>query len=254
MAARDIDRIGAARAVSCVIPAYNEQSRIGRVLGAVVGHPLVREIVVVDDGSTDDTATIVMATGGVRLIRQAQNGGKCHALRTGIEAATGPLILLLDADLVGLTPGHVTALIRPVLLDRADISISLRENTMTLWRLIGLDYLSGERVFHKRVLQGRYDEMDALPPFGFEVFLNDLCIERRDRVAIIDWKDVESPFKYRKYGLLSGVWGDIRMMADVATAVSPLHLVRQIPALRRLRVAAADEIGETGFALSSGER
>jgi glycosyltransferase involved in cell wall biosynthesis len=252
MSIPDADR--AVSSVSCVIPAYNEQSRIGRVLSAVVGHPLVSEILVVDDGSTDDTATIVAGTEGVRLIEHRRNGGKCRALRTGIEAAAGPLILLLDADLVGLTARHVTSLIRPVILDRADISISLRENAPTAWHLIGLDYISGERVFHKRLLHGRYDEMEALPPFGFEVFLNDLCIERRARVAVVDWKEVESPLKYRKYGLLGGVRGDARMMVDVMTAVPPLHLARQIPALRRLRVAPPGEVGETDFALSSGER
>ena len=250
MTVRDTAR---AAGVSCVIPAYNEADRIARVLSAVVGHPLVSEVLVVDDGSTDDTAACVAGIDGVRLIARRANGGKCRALRVGIEAAAGPLILLLDADLVGLTARHVTSLIRPVLLDRADLSISLRENTMKLWRLIGLDYISGERVFHKRLLDGCYDEIDALPRFGFEVFLNELCIGRQDRVAIVDWKDVESPFKYRKYGLLSGAWGDARMMVDVVTAVSPLHLVRQIPALRRLRVTPPGEIGETDLALNSGE-
>ncbi len=251
MTARDTGR--AAGFVSCVIPAYNEADRIGRVLSAVVGHPLVGEILVVDDGSTDDTAGRVAGIEGVRLIGQRRNGGKCRALRVGIEAAAGPLILLLDADLVGLTARHVTSLIRPVMLDRADIAISLRENTMTAWRLIGLDYISGERVFHKRLLDGRYDEMDALPRFGFEVFLNELCIAQHDRVAIVNWKDVESPFKVRKYGVLSGAWGDARMMVDLITAVSPLRLARQIPALRRLRVGPPVEVGERDLALRSGE-
>ncbi len=233
--------------VSCVIPAYNEAERIGRVLSAVVGHPLVSEILVVDDGSTDDTAARVAGIEGVRLISRGINGGKCRALRAGIEAATGPLIMLLDADLVGLTQRHVTSLIRPVMLDQADIAVSLRENAPAAWHLIGLDYISGERVFHKHLLDGHYDEIDTLPRFGFEVFLNELCIGRRDRVAVVDWKDVESPPKSRKYGLLSGAWGDVRMIMDLITALSPLRLARQIPALLRLRIGPPAKVGAAIF-------
>jgi glycosyltransferase involved in cell wall biosynthesis len=251
MTARDTNR--AAGFVSCVIPAYNEADRIGRVLAAVVGHPLIGEILVVDDGSTDDTAARVAGIEGVRLISRRVNGGKCRALRVGIEAAAGPLVLLLDADLDGLTARHVTSLIRPVVHNRADIAISLRENAPAAWHMIGLDYISGERVFHKRVLHGRYDEIDALPRFGFEVFLNELCIRRRDRVAVVDWKDVESPLKYRKYGLISGAWGDARMIMDLVTVVSPLNLARQIPALLRLRIGPPAEVGGADLALSSGE-
>lgn len=253
MTAGDIDRVTSADAVSCVIPAYNERDRIGHVLSAVVGHPLVREILVVDDGSTDDTAGSVAAVDGVRLITLRHNAGKCRALSVGIGEARGPLILLLDADLVGLTARHVAMLIRPVLLDRADISISLRENTMALWRLIGLDYISGERVFPKSLLAGQLDEIGRLPKFGFEVFLNELCIRRASRIAVVAWKGVESPFKHRKYGFVNGVRGDIRMIRDVLTAVSPLGLARQIPAMRRLRVAPAADVAEPDLALHPGE-
>src|SRR5690349_10979581 len=94
--------------VSCIIPAYNEQDRIGLVLGAVIGHPLIDEVIVVDDGSKDETARIAQGMDGPQVIVCAKNGGKSRALATGIEAATGDILLLIDADLVALTPAHIT--------------------------------------------------------------------------------------------------------------------------------------------------
>ena len=227
---------GAAQ-VSCVIPVYNEGSRVGGVLAAVTGHPLVKEVIVVDDASTDDTAAVVEAFGGVRLIRLAENRGKTGALLAGIGEAAGPLLLLLDGDLVGLNSGHITALIQPVLNGRADLSMSLRENAPRLWRAIGIDYISGERVFHKRLLEDRLEALRTLPRFGFEVFLNGLCIAGRFRLAIVPWQGVQSPMKSAKYGMRKGMLADLGMIADMCRTVPPLRLLRQIVAMRSLRVA-----------------
>lgn len=219
--------------VSCIIPAHNESKRIGGVLAAVVGHPLISEVIVVDDASTDDTAAIVKDLPGVRLFALKQNRGKSGALHAGFQESTGALLLLVDGDLIGLTAAHITALIMPVAEGRADISISLRENTPRLWKLIGLDYISGERVFFRDLLDNR---LEALPRFGFEVYLNNLCVQRKSRIAIVSWNGVQSPFKNKKYGFLKGMAADIGMISDIFRTVSPFGVLRQIFVMRRLRV------------------
>jgi len=90
--------------LSVVIPAYNEARFIGTLIeriAAVDLSPLgfTKELIVVDDKSTDRTAEIVAAIPGVRLIRQDKNGGKGRAVRAGIAAATGELLIIQDADL-----------------------------------------------------------------------------------------------------------------------------------------------------------
>ncbi|HHC30193.1 MAG TPA: glycosyltransferase family 2 protein, partial [Rhodobacterales bacterium] len=124
--------------ISCIIPAYNEGARIGAVLQAVAGHPMIDEVLVIDDASRDNTAEVAaqFATGanGVTLIRQPQNGGKTKALATGFAAMRGTHVLLLDADLIGLTAADVTALIAPVMAGEADMTISLRGNSPWPWR------------------------------------------------------------------------------------------------------------------------
>src|SRR5690349_4834602 len=73
--------------VSCVICAYNEADRITRVLKAVVGHPLIDEIIVMNDGSTDQTEARAKAFPGVTVVTIHPNGGKTQALTCGIAMA-----------------------------------------------------------------------------------------------------------------------------------------------------------------------
>lgn len=221
--------------LTCLIPAYNEQNRIAAVLQAVLGHPLIDEVLVIDDGSTDATSQVVRTT-GARLITLPANVGKTAALARGLAEASGEVILLVDADLLGLSPHHLTALISPVTQGRADISISLRANAPFVWRWIGLDYISGERVLRKSILEGQDSALKNLPKFGFEVFLNGLLITKGARIKVVPWPGVTSPLKSTKYGLWTGIMADIKMMRDLFRAVPPLGLLRQIVQMRRLRV------------------
>lgn len=103
--------------VTIVIPAYNEGERIGAVLKPLVKarkKGLISEIVVVDDGSTDNTSRVVSEF-PVKLVRIPVNAGKGAALAAGIETSKTDLILFLDADLVGLKNTHIERLLKPIL-------------------------------------------------------------------------------------------------------------------------------------------
>lgn len=222
--------------LTCVIPAYNEEARIGAVLQAVLGHPQIDEVLVIDDGSADGTSAAVRRFPAARLITLAKNGGKTAALAYGFAQTRSEIILLIDADLTGLSPDHLTALIAPVKQGRAAMSISLRDNAPFLWRWIGLDYISGERALRRDLLEGQEDALKRLPKFGFEVFLNSLILIRQAPLAVVRLPGVKSPVKSAKYGFWTGIKGDIAMMRDLFRAVPPLGLLNQIITLRRLRV------------------
>lgn len=230
--------------ISCIICAYNEAPRIGAVLAIASAHPLLDEVIVVDDGSTDGTAEVVRRFPSVRLIPSAANGGKSAAMAIGIAAAHNELLMLLDADLKGLAAEHVTALAAPVLSGAAEVSLSLRENSLLVFRAIGLDFVSGERVVSKALLADTLNEIRGLPRFGIEVFMNRRIIAHRLRIAVTHWPHVTQARKTEKLGYWKGVRAEWRMIADLLRVTYPLALLSQTFRLFALRV---DHAGHTPF-------
>lgn len=231
--------------VSCVIPAYNEERRIGAVLEVVSRHPLIGEIIVVDDGSGDGTARVASQFENVRPIVHAVNRGKSAAAHTGISASKGAFVLLLDADLVGLNEENITRLIEPVIKGRADMSLSLVKNAPWLWHTIGLDYISGQRVFAKNIIQGDLDTILTLPGFSLEVFLNARAIRQRSRIAVVPWPNVDNIHKSDKYGAWNGIKSNLEMARDIVQTVSVIGPVYQIVRMLTLRVRTGERSDQT---------
>ena len=137
--------------VSFLIPAYNEAATIGSVLDAVADLGLDHELVVVDDGSRDNTAEIVEAyaaenPGRVTLIRK-ENGGKGSAVRAAIGAMTGDIAVIQDADME-YDPTDVPKLIEPIVRGAADVVYGSRlsggqpQRAYMFWHLVGNRMLS----------------------------------------------------------------------------------------------------------------
>ena len=226
--------------ISCLIPTWNEELRIRNVLLIAATHPLIDEIIVIDDGSTDATRAIVgelsLQFPKIRLISHEKNQGKTAAICTGIEKACGEFVLLLDADLVGLTEMNLHSLIIPVLSGEADVSISLRGNAPAPWQWISLDYISGERVLPREFLLQYTSVLRTLPKFGLESYMNKCIIKSNLKIKIVAWPDVESPWKYKKVGLAKGVWQDAIMILDIFRTITIFGPVYQIIRMKQLEV------------------
>ena len=220
--------------ISCVVCAYNEEDRIRNILDAVDRHPALSEIIVVNDGSTDATEALLRTYPNIRVISYAPNRGKTYALSRGIAAAAHDHLMLLDADLAGVTARDIEALAAPVVNGEADVSISLRRNSLGIYRAIGLDFVSGERVLPTRLVRDAIDAMERLPRWGGEAFMNELIIQEGYRIAVVDWPTVFNIRKYSKFGRWRGAMSEIAMMRDALSVLSPWGIFRQNLALLKL--------------------
>ena len=218
---------GDLRGISCIVCAYNEADRIRNILDVIVGHPTLGEVIVVNDGSTDDTEALIRSYPTIRVLSHTPNRGKTYALSRGIAAARYDHLMLLDADLSGITPADIDALAAPVMRGEAEVSISLRSNSLWVYRQFGLDFVSGERVVPKWLLKGAVEAMQRLPRWGGEVFMNEIFIRQGCRIAVVRWRRVLNIRKYQKVGAFRGAWAEAKMIADATRVLTPLGLITQ---------------------------
>ncbi len=129
--------------LSVLIPVYNEERTLERLLDAVEERPEVAELVIVDDGSTDRTPEILSARDfkvTARVIRHERNRGKGAALRTAISAARGDVALVQDADLE-YDPAEFPLLLAPIERGRAEVVYGSRSfaahSAYSFWFVIG---------------------------------------------------------------------------------------------------------------------
>lgn len=108
-----------------LIPAYNEEDKIAATIAGALSIPNVDEIVVIDDGSTDSTASAAIEN-GANLIKMGKNSGKGAALNKGVFQYPADIYLLIDADLAE-TAIETKKLLEPVLADEADMSIAIMQ-------------------------------------------------------------------------------------------------------------------------------
>jgi len=161
--------------LSVIVPAYNERNTIAEIVRRMraVELPLAREIIVVDDGSTDGTREVLrqLDDSTLRVVQHPSNQGKGAAIRTGLEHVTGDLVLIQDADLE-YDPDDWPRLLGPVLKGRAVVVYGSRftgeRRNMLFWhwvanRMLSLvanvlynstlsDMETGHKLFDTRVL------------------------------------------------------------------------------------------------------
>lgn len=163
--------------LSVIIPVYNEEKNIKEILKRVQAQNLADEIVVIDDGSTDGTRTVLQeldGTDAVRVILHDRNQGKGAAVVTGFKAAKGDILLIQDADLE-YDPRDFPQILRPIEEGIADVvygsrflggarrvtmfwhmiaNILLTTMTNILYDTILTDMETGYKVFRRNVVDG----------------------------------------------------------------------------------------------------
>lgn len=213
--------------LSVVLPVFNESASVAEAVNAVLVTPYRKEIIVVDDGSTDGTRDILarIRHPDVHIIFHEKNIGKGGAIRSGFAQATGDIILIQDADLE-YDPSEYHVLLQPILAGKADVVYGSRfaghgaHRVLYFWHYVGNRFLtllsnlftnlnltdmeSCYKVFTKAALQGVQIRENR---FGFEPEITAKMAKKRLRIY-------EVPVSYygrtyeegKKIGWRDGFW------------------------------------------------
>ena len=159
--------------VTVIIPAYNEEKWIGTTVSSILESGFPCEVIVVDDGSSDKTPQILKTFGdSVKVISHPANKGKGTALVSGINEASGEIVIFCDAHLLGLNKYHLMTLTLPLVYDLARVTlgqgISAEFSLMSVFSLFLI--LTGQRAYFKEDLLPLRKDMENLG-YGVETLL-----------------------------------------------------------------------------------
>lgn len=198
--------------VTFIIPAYNEAETVGKVVQAAVSTGLGK-VIVVSDGSQDETP-VRAQDAGAEVITLDVNRGKGAALAAALPRVATEIVVLLDADLVGLRAEHIQRLVEPVIAGESEMTIGVfsggRLSTDLAHRLT--PNLSGQRAVRRELL----NDLDELPrDYGVDLALSRRAKAKGARVVYVRLTGITQVMKEEKYGLLSGLQRRSRMYAQV---------------------------------------
>ncbi len=224
---------GSRPVIDAIIPARNESVTVAGVVDACLACDALREVIVVDDGSTDGTAEIALAAGakvvyrdwtadaGAQDVRRALvrrrrwdgTGSKAHAMAAGVAATDAPALLFVDADLLGLRSEHLDDVCRPFLEGRAVMSLGWFDYGWWNSLVLRLPPTTGERVVPRWVFE-------AVPPerragYTIEMMINEVIAESHLPTTARIMHGVTHRTKRHKFGVLDGYRRTWRMFYDI---------------------------------------
>jgi polyisoprenyl-phosphate glycosyltransferase len=214
--------------VSAVVAAYNEEATLAEVLEALRRSPLIHEIVVVSDGSTDRTVEIARSFDDVTTIALRRNEGKGFAMRLGVEHASHDILFFVDGDMLNVTEEHIESLVGPVVRGECEMNIGVRHRGPLLdffhLKLHFGPVLSGIRVMRRDVFSTvprRYQER-----YKIEAALNFFCaragLQQLDTVV----RDLGHVTKERKRGVGAGLGARWIMTREVVLLLIDLYVLQ----------------------------
>ena len=206
--------------VTAIVCAYNEQDTVFDVVNSLIKSPLTAEVIVINDGSTDRTLSVLKklpAIPKLKIIEFETNKGKGWAMAEGITVASGEIIVFVDADLLNFNEKYIDQLINPLLDGRADMvaghpTINSLDHVANPFKKI-----TGERaVFKKDILPlvKKFKESR----FGVETLINIHYKSQKKRIERIALWGLDHPVKLQKYPVHKSAQLYIEEVRDIARA------------------------------------
>lgn len=227
---------------SCIIPVYNEAPRVGGVLNSVTEVKAITEVICVDGGSTDGSAELIGKDfPQVILIKNKIREGKTKAILQGLQKAKHENIIMLDSDMIGLSPdelSHAITLFEERKLDCLIMSKAPAGKYDNFQRKIFgglLLSMAGERILKKEILE---DALRRSPNSGYqlEIAQNKYLIDHHLKVEFMDIS-AKNTGKLDKFGLWQGLAKEIGMWKQVTNFAGIPFLVKQSFFFNKERIA-----------------
>lgn len=161
------------QSISVIIAAYNEERTLSSIVEIVRSWGQAAEIIIVDDGSADKTVQSVRQfVPDIILVRHKTNQGKAAAIVDGVQKSTGEILLLLDADTIGLTHRDLDRMTAPVRDGKCDMVLG-QARFWSAGKFEPFNNLTGQRVILRKHLEPELPRMRELG-YGMELFINKL--------------------------------------------------------------------------------
>ncbi|MEE8137611.1 MAG: glycosyltransferase family 2 protein [Thermoanaerobaculia bacterium] len=232
--------------VTALVPVFNEQETLTDVVSVLRATELVDEMMVVSDGSTDDTVSVAQAV-GCKIIHLKENRGKGVAMAVGVAHTDAPILVFVDGDILNLSEYLLRRLIEPVVEDRTAMNIGVRSRgwlVNTVHRRTG-PLLSGIRCLRREIFEAVPD--NYMTGYRIETAMNWTCRRLGRRCSTTVLYGLTHRVKEKKLGVLEGLRSRQRMFRAVFQAYWSLRL--DPPRLRREGSAPAigTELEYTNF-------
>ncbi|MCD4788564.1 MAG: glycosyltransferase family 2 protein [Bacteroidales bacterium] len=189
---------------SAIICAYNEEKTVESVIRSAFANYLVNDIIVINDGSTDNTGKIIESLKdeiNITDIHFTENRGKGYAMAIGIEKALNDIIVFIDADLSNLNQDHFYQLIDPIIDEKADMVLGQATETIINYKMNPFKSITGERAMKKVDILPVIDKM-KYSRFGVETLINLYYQSLGKTVEYVMLRGLVHPTKFQKTSLI----------------------------------------------------
>jgi len=224
--------------VSTIIPVYNEEKTIAKVVSSLLKSPLIDEVIVVNDGSQDRTLQeLEEFAGKITIVNLKLNHGKGFALASGVKKAKGEIINFWDADFTNLSNEHIDTVLGPIIKGEARAVVGYRYPTVPIF-----NNLSGQRAYRKNDLIPHLENL-AKTRFGAEVYLNTITSEKETKK--IGLKNLTHRTKYEKFTYQRAFKEYVKAGVEITKALTKGEIVprRDIEIVNKLyRVGSLQEL------------
>ena len=189
--------------VTALVPCYNEEKTIENILKVLIDSPLITKVVIVDDGSTDQSLKIIKRYQGKKLetVFLTKNRGKGEAVKEGLKKVKTKAVFLCDADLKGLKESHIELLVKTFQKKQPQMVVGLREKQFGeishFFRKKFLPLIAGERILLTSLLK-KMVKNSLSSQYGLEICANYYCRKNKIEITKLLLKGVNDSPKWKK--------------------------------------------------------